>query len=43
LSIGAFAPFIAVVAAMPQAIKASAHFSPSTRTTCVDLVIAGRL
>lgn len=33
LLIGAFAPFIAVVAHTPEAIKASAHFSPSTTTT----------
>ncbi|BAA89632.1 hypothetical protein [Wolbachia phage WO] len=43
LSIGAFAPDIAVVAVIPCSISASAHFSPSTRTTLSDFKILGML
>jgi hypothetical protein len=43
LSTGAFAPCIAVVATMPASIKACAHFSPSTSTTCAALAIPGWL
>ena len=36
------APPMAVVATMPMCINASAHFSPSTSTTVLAFVTAGR-